>query len=112
MTLFDWTRLAPVRDGRYADAAAALAWLVGGAVVALVGPVGFVVAGVLLGVVASSVARAFASAGSFGLVAAGAIGVWALWTGAWPPLGVDPELLLGLALVVPPAVAAPVRALG
>ncbi|GAB7093107.1 hypothetical protein JCM30237_02590 [Halolamina litorea] len=119
MTLFAYgERLAPVRLGRYADAATALAWLLGAAAT-VVTPAGLALAGVLLGLVATSVSRAVASAASFGIVVAAAVTLGA-FLGLLPStiavvpstLGVTPELLVVLAVFVPPVVAAPVRALG
>lgn len=114
------SRFAAVRAGRYADRAATLAWLVGAAAT-VAHPAGLAVAGLLLGLVASSPSRALASAASFGIVAAAAIttwvtvlGTWPVSVGMWPVFSVlaDPLLAVVLALLVPPTVAAPVRALG
>lgn len=111
-TLFAYgDRLRPVRTGRFADAASALAWI-GGAAATGLHPAGLAVAGLLLGVVASSVERAVAAGASFGIVvAAGA--VWLAVTGALPGTwGIEPTVLTAAALLGPPTVAAVVRALG
>ena len=120
------SRLAAIRAGRYADLAATLAWLVGAAAT-VAHPAGLAVAGLLLGLVASSPSRALASAASFGIVVAAAITTWVTVLGTWPVsvglwsttgLGpatgivADPLLAVVLALLVPPIVATPVRALG
>lgn len=113
MTLFaDGGRLRPIRDGRFADAATALAW-VGGAAATIAHPAGLVLAGLLLGVVATSVERAVAAGASFGIVVVAAGVVWLAVTGSLPPTqGFDPIALLAVALLVPPTVSAVVRALG
>lgn len=121
MTLFaSGSRFSPVRKGRYADTATALAWLVGAAAT-VAHPAGLVVAGLLLGFVASSPARALASAASYGIVVAAAVttwvaavGTWPVGVGMWPAFSVlaDPLPVVVLALLVPPTVATPVRALG
>lgn len=122
----DGSRLTSVREGRYADAGAALAWLVGAAATAA-HPAGLAVAGLLLGIVAPSPARALASAASFGIVVAAAITTWIAVVGTWPvsvgtwaasaglrpttSIVADPLLAVVLALLVPPIVATPIRAL-
>lgn len=118
MTLFaSDSRLASLREGRYADAATALAWLVGAAA-AVAHPAGLAVAGLLLGLVAPSPSRAFASAGAFGIVVAAAVAAWVAVAGTWPvsvgawPAAIDPVSAVVLSLLVPPAVATPIRALG
>lgn len=113
MTLFGETeRLRPVRSGRFADAATALAWIVGAAATAL-HPAGLAVAGLLLGVVATSVERAVASGASFGIVAVAAGVGWLTITGSLPPLaGLAPAEMVALSLLGPPTGAAAVRALG
>ncbi len=112
-TLFgDGSHLRPIRRGRAADAAAALAWI-GGAAATAVHPAGLAVAGVLLGLVASSVERAVAAGASFGMSVAAAGVLWLAVTGASPPTaGFTAVEALGLALLGPPTVAAVVRALG
>lgn len=125
MTQSTGSRFAAVREGRYADLAATLAWLVGAAAT-VAHPAGLAVAGLLLGLVASSPSRALASAASFGIVAAAVttwvtvLGTWPASVGLWADTGLrpatgivaDPLLAVVLALLVPPIVAAPVRALG
>lgn len=126
MTLFaDESRFAGIRSGRYADAATALAWI-GGAAATVAHPAGLAVAGLLLAIVASSPARAFASAASFGIVVAAAVTTWVavvgtwpvtvgLWpdtAGMWPGIVVSPLQAVVLALLVPPIVATVVRELG
>ncbi|WP_435115044.1 hypothetical protein [Halolamina sp. C58] len=112
-TLFAYgTRLRPVRDGRFGDAASALAWLLGAAATA-VHPAGLLVAALLLAVVATSIERAVASAASFGIVVVAAGAVWLTLTGALPPTGgLSPAAVLALALVGAPTAAGIVRALG
>lgn len=112
-TLFAYgSRLQPIRTGRFADAATALAW-VGGAAATIAHPAGLAVAGILLGVVANSVERAVAAGVSFGITAAAAGVVSLTVSGAMPPTaGFAPVEMLGLALLGPPTVAAVVRALG
>lgn len=113
MTLFDYgDRFAPVRTGQYADVASSVAWFVG--IFATVAhPGGLVVAGLLLGLTASSVARAFAAGAAFGItLVVGGIG-WFLVLGSLPvDTSVGPAFVAFLALVVPPAIAAPIRWLG
>lgn len=105
-------RLTLVRTGRFADAATALAWAVGAAVTAL-HPAGLAVAGLLLGLVATSIARAVAAGASFGIVAAAAGVAWLAVIGSPPQIwGVEPAVAIALAVLVPPAVAASVRVLG
>jgi len=112
-TLFAYgTRLRPVRDGRFGDAASALAWLFGAAAT-VAHPAGLLVAGFLLAVVATSVERAVASAASFGTVAVAAGAVWVTVTGSLPPTAaISPTAVVALALVGAPIVAGIVRALG
>jgi len=101
-----------VRRGRFADAASALVWIVGAAATVL-HPAGLAVAGLLLGLLASSVERAVAAGGSFGIVVAAAGVTWLAVTGSLPPLfGLAPVVLLALSLLAPPTVAAVVRTLG
>jgi len=113
MTLFGYgDRLAPIRTGRYAEVASSLAWFVG-LFVTVAHPLGLLVGGVLLGLTASSVTRAFAAGAAFGttLVVAGV--AWVLVTGSLPvPVSVTPAFIAFISLVVPPAVAAGVRWLG
>lgn len=113
MTLVaDGERLRPIRRGRLADAASALAWVVGAAATVL-HPAGLAVAGLLLGLTATSVERAVAAGASFGIVVAAGGVAWLAVTGSLPPLlGLDPVLLLVVTLLGPPTVAAAVRALG
>ena len=113
MTLFAYgDRLRAVRSGRFADAASALAWLVGAAAT-VVHPAGLAVAGLLLGLVATSVERAVAAGASFGIVVVAAGAVWLAVTGSLPPTqGFDPVATIALALLGPPTVAVTVRALG
>lgn len=107
----DGARLRPVRSGRFADPATALAWAVGAAAT-VYHPAGLAVAGLLLGVVATSVERAVASGASFGIVAAGAGIAWLVSTGSLPPgLSLSFVEALLLSLLAPPAVAAIVRAI-
>ena len=112
-TLFAYgERLRPVRDGRFADAASTLAWLLG-ATATVAHPAGLAVAGLLLGIVATSIERAVAAAASFGIVVVAAGAVWLTVTGSLPPTqGFDPIVLVALALLGTPTVAAIVRALG
>ena len=113
MTLFGYgDRLAPIRTGRYADVASSLAWFLG-IFVTFAHPAGLVLAGVLLGLTASSVARGFAAGAAFGItLVAGGVG-WVVVTGSLPiEVSVAPAFIAFLALVVPPVVAAPVRWLG
>ena len=112
MTLFAFgSRFEPVRTGRFADAASALAWLAGAAAT-VAHPAGLGVAGLLLGVVATSTERAVASGASFGIVVAAAGACWLVVTGSLPPTsGLDPVVALGLSLLAPPSVAAVVRAI-
>ncbi|WP_074874467.1 hypothetical protein [Halolamina pelagica] len=111
-TLFAYgSRLQPIRSGRFADAASALAWI-GGAAATVGHPAGLAVAGVLLGIVATSVKRAVAAGVSFGITVAAGVVVLAV-TGATPPAGgFTPVEMIGLALLGPPTAAAVVRALG
>lgn len=113
MTLFAYgERFRAVRTGRFADAASALAWLVGAATT-VAHPAGLLVAGLLFGIVATSIERAVAAAASFGIVAVAAGAVWLAVTGSLPPThGLDPVEIVAMALLGPPTVAAVVRALG
>lgn len=113
MTLFGYgERLATVRRGRVSDAARALAWLLGGVATAVT-PGGLAVAGLLFGVVATSVERAFAAGASFGIVVVVAGVSWVVVTGTPPPtMTVEPIVAIVMALLVPPVVAAVVRVLG
>lgn len=117
MTLFQFDdRLAPIRTGRYAAPIEALVWLIALAATAF-HPGGLVAAGVLFGLSATSVSRAVASAASFGIVVLGAGWLWLLAVDVFPvapPVFVDLPLLVLVAtvLVVPPTVAAAVRAVG
>lgn len=105
-------RLAPVRTGGFADLATALAWLVG-LLAAFAHPAGLVVAGVALGVTATSPARAFASGASFGIVVTAAGWLWALLGGNAPLLAYVPvAMAVVTALLVPPIVASVIRAIG
>ncbi len=112
-TLFEYgDRLRVVRTGRFADAASALAWVAGAGATAL-HPAGLAVAGFLLGLVASSVERAVASAASFGIVVIAAAVLWLTVSGSSPPaFGLDLVALIAAALFGPPTVAALVRVLG
>lgn len=113
MTLFDFDdRLGPVRTGRFADVASSVAWFVG--IFATVAhPAGLVVAGVLLGLTASSVARAFAAGAAFSITLVAAGVAWFVVLDSLPvPVDVAPVFVAFLTLVVPPVVAAPVRWLG
>lgn len=112
MTLFgDGARFRSVRSGRFADAATAFAWIIGAAATVL-HPAGLAVAGLLLGVVATSVERAVASGASFGVVVVAAGIGWFVTTGSLPPVsGFAPVEVLALALLGPPTVAAVARAL-
>ena len=112
-TLFAYgSRLGPVRDGRFADAANALAWLLGAAA-AVAHPAGLLVAALPLAIVATSIERAVASTASFGIVVVAAGAVWLTATGSLPPTqGVPPVATVALALIGAPIVAAVVRALG
>lgn len=113
MTLFGYgNRLAPVRTGRFADVASSVAWFVG-IFATIAHPAGLVVAGILLGLTASSVARAFAAGAAFGITLVAAGIVWLVVVGSLPvTVSVAPVFVAFLALVVPPVVAAPVRWLG
>ncbi|GAB7012640.1 hypothetical protein JCM18549_09110 [Halolamina salina] len=112
-TLFAYgSRLRPVREGRFGDAASALAWLLGAAAT-VAHPAGLLVAALLLAVVATSIERAVASAASFGIVVVAAGAVWMAVTGSLPPTpGLPPAAVVALALVGAPTAAAIVRALG
>lgn len=113
MTVLDFDRqLAPVRTGGFADLATALAWLVG-LLVTLVDPGGLVVAGVALGVTATSIARAFAAGASFGIVVAAAGWLWIHLDGTVPlPVDLPIALVVLTTLLVPPTVASVVRTVG
>jgi hypothetical protein len=113
MTLFGYgDRLTPVRTGRYADIASSLTWFLG-IFVTIAHPAGLVLAGVLLGLIASSVARAFAAGAAFGITLVAGGLVWFLVVGSLPiDISVGAAFVAFLALLVPPAVAAPVRWLG
>lgn len=113
MTLFgDGERLAPIRTGRYADVASSVAWFVG-IFLTIAHPAGLAVAGVLLGLTASSVARAFAAGAAFGITLVAGGVAWVLVFGSLPvAVSVAPSFIAFLALMVPPIVAAPVRWLG
>ncbi|MEF8800542.1 MAG: hypothetical protein V5A38_11170 [Halolamina sp.] len=106
MTLFDAEgRLAPIRTGRLADVASSLAWFIG-LIATFVHPVGLVVAGILLGLTASSLERAFAASAAFGITIVAAGTVWLLLTGSLPiSISVAPSFIAFLALIVPSAVA-------
>lgn len=112
-TLFAYgDRLRPVRAGRFADAASALAWLAGAAAT-VANPAGLLAAGLLLGLVATSISRAVAAGASFGIVAVAAGVVWLTATGSLPSTqGFAPAAIAALALAGTPTVAAIVRALG
>jgi hypothetical protein len=112
-TLFAYgSRLRPVRDGRFADAASALAWLFGAAAT-VAHPAGLLVAALPLAIVATSIERAVASTASFGIVVVAAGAVWLTVTGSLPPTqGAPPVAIVALALLGAPIVAAVVRALG
>lgn len=121
MTLFQFDdRLAPVRTGRYADAATSFAWLLG-LVATVLHPAGLVVAGVLFALSATSVSRAVAAASTFSLVV-GAGWFWFQTMGGLPtllPAAASPPLfdlpfltVTVVALLIPPAVGGVVRAIG
>lgn len=120
MTIFDFDeRLAPVRTGGFADAATSVAWLVG-LLATVAHPAGVVVAGVLLGVTATSVSRAVAAGATFG-VAVVALGWTATVLAGSPPISTEiprfaadvPLLAVAVAaLVAPAAVGGVVRFVG
>lgn len=97
-----------VRTGRYADAALLVAFVVGFA--ASVGHwTGIVAAGVLVGLVAPSVARAFVLGVTFSLVLLAAFAAWMAWHGAFATwVGAGPIPLLAVAA----SSLAPVAAVG
>lgn len=114
MTLFEFDdTLAPIRTGRFADAATVVAWLVAIAVT-VVTPLGLAIAGVVLAIPATSVRRAVASAGSFSIVVVGAVWLWSVVTGVVLlfTLPLPAEAVALTVLVLPPAIAAVVRAIG
>ncbi|MFW5911276.1 MAG: hypothetical protein ACOCSD_04810 [Halolamina sp.] len=112
-SVFDFgERLAPIRTGRFADAATALAWIAGAAAT-VVHPAGLAVAGLLLGVVATSVSRAVASGASFGIALVSVSVVWLAVTGTAPPTtGLGLFEATAAAVLAPATVAATVRVLG
>jgi len=106
-------RLATVRTGRYADLALLAAFLVGLAATT-VHWAGLVLGGLLVGLVASSTARALATALSFGLVVLAVFGGWLAWNGALAEqLATGPLLVVtvGGALALPAVAAVGVRAI-
>ncbi|SFR44644.1 hypothetical protein [Halogeometricum limi] len=102
-----------VRTGRYAELALLAVFVVG----LLAGSVhwtGIVAAGVLVGVVSSSVTRAFVLGLTFSFVLVAAFAAWLAWNGAlgvWVEAGPVPLLTLVAALLAPVA-AVGTRALG
>lgn len=113
MTLFEFDeRLAPVRTGRFADVATSVAWLLG-LVATTAHPLGLVVAGALLALVATSVERAIAAGAAFGITVVAGGWLWLTLLGSLPIApGVPLTFVAFLALIVPPFVAAAVRSLG
>lgn len=113
MTLVDdGGRFDPIRTGRFAEVASSLAWFVG-LIATYVHPTGLLLAGILLALTASSVARAFAAGAAFGITVVGAGAAWVLVTGSLPvAVSVAPAFIAFLALVVPPFVAVTVRSIG
>lgn len=106
----DTARLFAVREGDRADPAMVVAVLAG-IVLGVVHPVGFVVGGALVGLVASTPARAVVLGvylGGVTLVLAGL--VEALVGQLWPTIPLAAPLLVAAALVVPTLVAGAVRA--
>lgn len=112
MTLFDaGGRLAPIRTGKFADVASSLAWFIG-LIATFLHPVGLVVAGLLLGLTASSVERAFAASAAFGITIVAAGTVWLVLTGSLPvTVSVAPSFIAFLSLIVPPVVAVGLRSI-
>lgn len=110
MTLFnDRGRLAPIRTGKYAEVASSLAWFIG-LLATYVHPMGLVVAGILLGLTASSKTRAFAASAAFGITVVAAGAAWLVLTGAFPvQINVAPAFVGFLALFVPPFFAVTLR---
>jgi hypothetical protein len=104
-------RLAPVRTGDRADLALFVATVVGLAATA-VHWTGLVVAGLLVGVVASSQRRALVHGLSFGAVALLAFAVWLLAAGSlltWPETGQVFLLTVAAAVALPALAAVTVR---
>lgn len=112
MTLFDAEgQLAPIRTGRFADVASSLAWFIG-LIATFLHPAGLVVAGFLLGLTASSVARAFAASAAFGITIVAAGTAWLVVTGSLPvTVSVAPSFIAFLSLIVPPVVAVGLRSI-
>lgn len=112
MTLFDdGRRLTPIRTGRFADLASSLAWFAG-LIATFVHPTGLVVAGLLLGLTASSWERAFAAGAAFGVTVVAAGVAWLVVAGSLPvAISVAPALIAFLSLVVPPVVAVALRSI-
>lgn len=112
MTLFDaGGQLTPIRTGRFAELASSLAWFAG-LLATFVHPSGLVVAGLLLGLTASSWPRAFAAGAAFGITVVAAGVVWLVVLGPLPvAISVAPALVAFLSLTVPPAVAVAVRSI-
>lgn len=112
MTLFDaGGRLAPIRTGRFAEIASSLAWFIG-LIATFLHPAGLVVAGILLGVTAISVERAFAASAAFGITVVAAGVTWLVVTGSLPvSTSVAPSFIAFLSLIVPPVVAVGLRSI-
>jgi hypothetical protein len=110
MTLFDAeARLAPIRTGRFADLASSLSWFIG-LIATFLHPAGLGVAGILLGLTASSLERAFAASAAFSITIVAAGTVWLVLTGSLPiTTSVAPSFIAFISLLVPPAVALLVR---
>jgi hypothetical protein len=107
-------RFAPVRVGRYADAALFVAVAVGLAVT-WVHWAGLVVGGTLVGLVSTSVPRAVAVGVTFGGVVLVTFAAWNAYQGTlfvWLGLGQVLLATIAAALAVPPIAAVAVRALG
>lgn len=106
--------LAPVRTGRYADLGLFVAVAVG-LVATTVHPAGLVVGGLLVGLVAPSLARAFATGLVFGAVTLAAFAAWLAVNGALGPQLAATELLavsIAAGVGLPTVAAVGVRALG
>jgi hypothetical protein len=105
----DGGRLSPIRTGKFAELASSLAWFAG-LIATYLTPLGLVVAGLLLGLTASSWKRAFAAGAAFGITVVGAGAVW-LALGGSLPIGVSlaPALVAFVSLVVPPVAAVALR---
>ncbi|ADQ67671.1 hypothetical protein C499_17894 [Halogeometricum borinquense DSM 11551] len=104
---------AAVRTGRYGDAALLAAFAIGLAV-SSVHWVGIVVAGVLVGLAASSVRRAFVLGLTFAGLLVAAFAGWMVWNGAfgaWVGAGPIP-LLTAVTSLLAPVAAVGARVLG